>query len=220
MFIGAVTAGSPAAKSLNASGGSGTDNAGASLTIAGGRGTGAAVGGDIIFQSTVAGASASTARTLQEKARISNVGVVSLSQESSTQTRTVMDVTPSFATATDASRKARAIIQIYDTAAREAFRIEADGSNPMIGFLGAAAVVRAAAFTQTYSTSDRTHNNVTSSAVATTGASDTDPRWAYTTQAQADAIPVAINAVAADLLDLKQLVNAVIDDLQAYGLQA
>lgn len=148
LFIGAVTAASPADKIINASGGSGTDNAGANLIIAGGRGTGSAAGGAIIFQSTIAGASASTARTLQEKARISNVGVLSLSQESSTQTRTVWDVTPSFVVSTDASRTGRAIWQVYDTAAREAFRIEASGTAPMIGFLGAAAVARPASANQ------------------------------------------------------------------------
>ena len=46
--------------------------------------------------------------------------------------------------AVDASRKARTIFYTFDTAAREAFRIEASGSAPMIGFLGAAAVVRQA----------------------------------------------------------------------------
>lgn len=45
-------------------------------------------------------------------------------------------------TATDASRKARAVLSVYDTAAREVMRGEADGSNPRVGFLGAAAVAR------------------------------------------------------------------------------
>lgn len=75
---------------------------------------------------------------------------------------------------------------------------------------------KGSAYTQTaYSTADKTHDNVTSSAVATTAA--TTAAYGYTS-AQADAIPVAINAVAADLLDLKQLVNSVIDDLQAVGI--
>lgn len=74
-----------------------------------------------------------------------------------------------------------------------------------------------AAYTQTYATADRTHADVTSSAVATTAATQTSP-YGYASAAQADAIPVAINAVEADLLDLKQLVNAVIDDLQAFGM--
>lgn len=82
------------------------------------------------------------------------------------------------------------------------------------GIFGIGPVGRAGAITQTYSTATRTHANVTSSAVATTAAATLS--FGYT-QAQADSIPVAINAVAADLLNLKQLVNALIDDLQAYG---
>lgn len=86
-----------------------------------------------------------------------------------------------------------------------------------IGFYDTTPVVRPSAYTQTYATAARTHNNVTSTAVGTTASTTVTP-FGYTTQAQADAIPVAINAVAADLLNLKQLVNSVIDDLQANGL--
>ena len=43
---------------------------------------------------------------------------------------------------THASRTARRVLSVYDTAAREGLRIEASGAAPMIGFLGAAAVVR------------------------------------------------------------------------------
>jgi hypothetical protein len=108
----------------------------------GGKGTGSGKGGDLIFQATIAGASATTLRTLQEKLRMVNTGVLRYSQESSVQTRTVMETAATFATATDATRKGRAVWSVFDTAAREGFRIEADGTNPMIGFLGAAAVVR------------------------------------------------------------------------------
>lgn len=48
----------------------------------------------------------------------------------------------SWVVATDASRTSRTIFYTYDTAAREAFRIQASGSAAMIGFLGAAAIVR------------------------------------------------------------------------------
>jgi hypothetical protein len=49
-----------------------------------------------------------------------------------------------WATATDASRKARSVWSVWDTAEREGVRIEASGSAPLVGFLGAAAVARAA----------------------------------------------------------------------------
>lgn len=45
-------------------------------------------------------------------------------------------------TATHATRKARVVWRVYDTAAREALRMEASGSAPMIGFLGASAIAR------------------------------------------------------------------------------
>jgi hypothetical protein len=49
----------------------------------------------------------------------------------------------SWATSTHASRKARVTFSAYDfNAARECIRIEASGSAPMVGFLGAAAVVQ------------------------------------------------------------------------------
>lgn len=52
-----------------------------------------------------------------------------------------------WATATHASRKALSKWTVYDTAEREGIRIEADGSNPMLGFLGAAAIARPASYT-------------------------------------------------------------------------
>lgn len=63
-------------------------------------------------------------------------------KSSTTADRMAHDVTVTWATSTDASRKARSVFNIWDTAAREALRLEASGSAPMIGFLGATAVVR------------------------------------------------------------------------------
>lgn len=68
---------------------------------------------------------------------------LALTLESSTTTeQSALQFTAEWATATHASRKARAKLNVYDTAAREALRIEADGSAAMIGFLGAAAAAR------------------------------------------------------------------------------
>lgn len=47
-----------------------------------------------------------------------------------------------WATATDASRKARSTFHVYDTTNRVAIILEASGTAAMIGFLGASAVVR------------------------------------------------------------------------------
>lgn len=69
--------------------------------------------------------------------------VFALSRESSTTiNRFLVSVAGSFADPTDATRKARAVFNVYDTAAREALRLEASGSAPMVGFLGATATAR------------------------------------------------------------------------------
>jgi hypothetical protein len=75
---GAVNA-TPTAYTINGTGGSGTDIAGAALNIAGGKGTGNAAGGDIVFQTSTAGASGTTLQSLATKMMIQgstgNVGI-------------------------------------------------------------------------------------------------------------------------------------------------
>lgn len=63
-----------------------------------------------------------------------------------------------WATATDATRKARVTLNAYDTSSRECIRMEASGTAPMIGFLGAAAVARPAAYTPTNVSADRSYD--------------------------------------------------------------
>jgi len=73
------------------------------------------------------------------------------------------------------------------------------------------------AFTQTYSTADATHAASTFAAVAETASTQTTP-WGFASQAQADAISVELNDLGDDVVDLKQLVNSLIDALQSIGL--
>jgi hypothetical protein len=62
---------------------------------------------------------------------------------SSTSTRRpVFGIDTQWADSTDATRKGRLVINAWDTAAREVLRAEANGSAPMLGFLGASAVAR------------------------------------------------------------------------------
>lgn len=71
-----------------------------------------------------------------------------LQAHSSTNTiRNLAAFLPFWVTATDASRKARFSLYVYDTAAREAIRMEASGTAAMLGFFGVAAVVRPTALT-------------------------------------------------------------------------
>lgn len=63
-------------------------------------------------------------------------------RSSASNNRDAANVTVAWATANDATRKARVTLNVWDTAAREGVRIEALGSAAGIGFLGAPAVVR------------------------------------------------------------------------------
>ena len=104
-------------------------------------------------------------------------------------------------------------------------RIRLDSTG--IGFLGSTPVAQASAYTQTYSTADKTHATPTGVAVAgavpaggtgaAAGAWDTAANrdTAITTISE---IKTSVNAAIVDLADLKQLVNSVVDDLQALGL--
>jgi len=85
------------------------------------------------------------------------------------------------------------------------------------GVYGKTPTARPSGFTQTYSTTAKTHSNILSTDVATTGSTTTTP-YGYTTSAQADDIPVQINNLIDDVTNVKQVLNALIDDLQLEGL--
>lgn len=84
-----------------------------------------------------------------------------------------------------------------------------------VGLYSVTPATRPTAYTQTYATADKTHADPTATSVATTAAATLQFGYA---EAQANAIPVAINALIVDLADLKQLVNSLIDDLQTLGI--
>lgn len=101
-----------------------------------------------------------------------------------------------------------------------------------IGFWNVAPVAQPAAYTQTYSTADRTHAAFTSStmtnntgATPTTGVDNLANGTVYATDhAQIEinfsSLADQHNKLRTDLEDLKQLVNSLIDDHQAIGLCA
>ena len=88
------------------------------------------------------------------------------------------------------------------------------GSGDTLGFYGATPAARPTAYTQTYSTANKTLNadGVTDPAAYGAGANG------YSTGAMASAVHAAVIALHADLLDTKQMLNSVIDDLQTLGL--
>ncbi len=95
-----------------------------------------------------------------------------------------------------------------------------------LGFYNATPIVRPSAYTQTYSTADKTHAAFTSAdltgiTTSTTGSTLAEPSAAYTQsemQQNFRRIQDQYNLLRADVADLKQLVNSIIDDLQSLGL--
>lgn len=95
-----------------------------------------------------------------------------------------------------------------------------------LGFFGVVAAARPSAYTQTYATADKTHANPTSADLSgitssTTGSALAEPGGLYDQaehQQNYRRIQDQFNALRADVLDAKQLINSVIDDFQALGL--
>lgn len=81
-----------------------------------------------------------------------------------------------------------------------------------------------ATYTQTYSTADRTHAAPTATALTVADGAGTNDGTIpaitnnATTITAVQELAAAINALIVDLADTKQLVNSVIDDLQAVGI--
>jgi len=70
LYYNGVTDATPTGIVVNATGGSGTDIAGASLTLAGGKGTGKAAGGAVLIQTSDPGASGTTLQTLATRVTV------------------------------------------------------------------------------------------------------------------------------------------------------
>ena len=80
-----------------------------------------------------------------------------------------------------------------------------------MGFFNSTPVAQAAAYTKTYSTASRTIPNATFTNLATTAATNVAP-YGFSTAAQADDIAIKVNALAADVLILKQLLVSLVND--------
>ena len=72
-----------------------------------------------------------------------------LASSSTTASQIQGSLSASWVDSTHATRKARLVISAYDTAAREAIRLEGSGTAPLIGFYGATAVAKPTALTAT-----------------------------------------------------------------------
>lgn len=79
VYIGkGVTHATPTNLKLNPTGGSGTDIAGASLTLAGGKGTGAGAGGSVLIQTAAAGSTGTTLSSLTTRLTVNSSGEVAV----------------------------------------------------------------------------------------------------------------------------------------------
>jgi hypothetical protein len=96
------------------------------------------------------------------------------------------------------------------------------GNGPKLSFFGATLASRPSAYTQTYATADKTHAGRTATAVATADLVDDggayNAAWADTVVTMCNELKADLNALRNDHLDTAQIVNAIIDDLQTYGL--
>jgi hypothetical protein len=125
------------------------------------------------------------------------------------------DLVSEWVSPTNGSQKGRIYLRAIDSAgAREGLRIDADGAAARIGFFGAAAVVKQATITQTYSASATTITQTTMTDPAAYGAGANG----YSTAAIAQAIHAEVIAFKANMVVTQNVLNAVIDALQAYGL--
>jgi hypothetical protein len=99
--------------------------------------------------------------------------------------------------------------------------VQVSRSGGKLAFFGATLAARAAAITQTYATADRTLSAYTSDpeSVAYTGQDNAQAGTVYAKLTDLQALRVAYDNLRVFAEDVAQLLNAVVDDLQAYGLE-
>jgi hypothetical protein len=134
-----------------------------------------------------------------------------LQSQGNATTRAVLDIFR------NSSTGSRVMLHVRDSTT-DALRVTSNAGVPQIGFYTATPVSRPAAYTQTaYATAARVVNALTSANLAINPATNIAP-WGYSSQANAEAIQTELNALRADLENVKQVLNAQIDDRQADGL--
>ena len=175
---------------VQASGGSGTNNAGASHRVAGGKGTGNAAGGSLIFAVAPAGSSGSSLNSLFDWLTIASTKIGTLGEASDL----------AFGTTTGTK---------FGTATTQ-----------KIGFWNVTPVVQPSAYTQTYSTADKTLAAYTADteSSAYTGIDNAQGGTPYAQLTDLNALRVAYENLRAFTEDLAQHHNSVVDDLQTIGL--
>jgi hypothetical protein len=149
LFFGkGVTNATPTAYTINGTGGSGSNIAGAALNLAGGKGTGTGTGGDVNIQFARAGSTGSSLNTLSDewRASYSTTDTVTLGANIKTSTTALTSaaaINALWTTATHASRTSAITFSTVDNAASlaERWRLSTNGagtgvSTTTTGFFG------------------------------------------------------------------------------------
>jgi hypothetical protein len=138
-------------------------------------------------------------------------GLIFELESSTTAAQRAGRLTYEWVVATHASRTARAKWSVFDTAEREAMRIEASGTVPMIGFFGVNAVVRPTALTTALTTITHTAPSTPDYAIQDFVDVALGAGWAFANHDEA-------NSVLKALANVQTRVGEMETKLQALGL--
>ena len=90
-------------------------------------------------------------------------------------------------------------------------------SGTVAGFYGITPISRPVAYTQTYDITNRTHLGMTAASSASPTLTLVSP-LGFSSSAQLQAMSESINNLVVDMGNVKQVLNSILDDLQALGL--
>lgn len=144
-----------------------------------------------------------------------------MTQSSTTEDRDAGRLTWEWVTATDASRASRGkLTAFYTSTEQEAIRWDGDTGGLKLAFYGGTPVAKAAAYTQTYATADRTLGAYTADneSSAYSGIDNLQMGNIYAQLTDLNALRVAYENLRAFVEDLAQHHNSLLDDMQALNL--
>lgn len=149
------------------------------------------------------------------------LGIAARLESSTTEDQDAGRLAWEWVTATHASRASRGKLSAYYTSTEQtAITWDGDTGGLKLAFYGGAPVAKAAAYTQTFATTSRTMNAYTADdeSAAYTGVDNTQVGSVYATVADLNALRVAVENLRASHENRQQVINSVVDDLQALNL--
>jgi len=153
------------------------------------------------------------------------LGIVAKLESSTTTGQDAGRLTWEWVTATHASRASRGKLSAYAVVAsvyteQNAMTWDGDPSGLKLAFYGGTPVAKAAAYTQTYSTADRTLSAYTADneSGAYTGIDNAQAGSVYATLTDLNALRTAYENLRAFVEDIAGMLNSTVDDLQALNL--